>query len=64
MFMGMFDPHGMPLPSNLSPGATSVQSAAVKRPLHSIVFIQLLLLHITNSYSRGEMLLITGQTAN
>lgn len=44
-------------------GQTSVHSAAVKRPLHSIVFIQLSLLHTTNLYSGGEMLPIIGQTA-
>lgn len=45
-------------------GQTSVHSAAVKRPLHSVLFIQLSLLHTTNLYSGGEMLPITGQTAS
>lgn len=45
-------------------GQTSVHSAAVKRPLHSIVFIQLSLQHITLLYSGREMLPIRGQTAS
>lgn len=45
-------------------GQTSVRSAAVKRPLHSLVFIQLSLQHTTHLHSEGEMLPIIGQTAN
>lgn len=47
-----------------APGQTSVHSAAVKGPLHSILFIQLSLPHTTNLYSGGERLPITGQAAN
>lgn len=45
-------------------GQTSVHSAAVKGPLHSILFIQLSLFYTTNLYSGGEMLPIIGHPAN
>lgn len=47
-----------------APGQTPVRSAAVKRPLHSLLFIQLSLLHTTNLYNGGARLPIIRQTAN